>query len=240
MENASHPSRTIVLVHGAWHGAWCWAATQSELDQRGIPSLAIDRPGHGASTLPLTDMHGDAAHVREVLSRIPGEVVLVGHSYGGAVITEAAIDSPNVAHLVYLAAFCLDTGESRRTIPMNLPPVTTPIDSARILHDNETSSIDPAKAIPAFYGSCTPLAAQAAIARLTPQRLDTFTQPVTEGTWRRIPSTYVICEQDGAIHPSHQEFMAARCATTIRLDTDHSPFLSRPRETAEILANCCA
>ncbi len=228
-------NRTIVLVHGAWHGAWCWAALQAELDSRGLHSLAIDRPGHGASTLPLSDMYGDAAHVRAVLANIPGEVVLVGHSYGGAVITEATIGSPNVVELVFLTAFCLDAGESRRSLTPSLPPVTTAVDSARIFHDNETSSIDPTKAVEAFYGCCTPAAAQAAIARLTPQRLVTFIQPVTEATWRRVPSTYVICDQDATIHPSHQEFMAARCATTLRLNTDHSPFLSMPRQTADIL-----
>lgn len=235
MSIVGNANRTIVLVHGAWHGAWCWAATQAELDRRGLHSLAIDRPGHGASTLPLSDMHGDAAHVREALATIPGEVVLVGHSYAGAVITEAAIGSPNVAHLVYLTAFCLDAGESRRSIDTLIPKIPTAIDTARIIHDNGTSTIDPSRAVAAFYGSCDPAAAQAAIARLGPQRLVTFIQPVTEATWRTIPSTYVVCERDDAIHPTAQEFMATRCQTVVRLDTDHSPFLSMPRETVDIL-----
>ena len=109
-------SPLVVLVHGAWHGAWCFAALQAELDSRGIPSLAVDLPGHGASTAPLGDLHGDAAALTEVLRTVRGPVVLVGHSYGGAVISQAAIPS-NVVHLVYLAAFVLDafafTAESR-------------------------------------------------------------------------------------------------------------------------------
>ena len=72
---------TVVLVHGAWHGAWCWSALQAELDQRGIASIAVDLPGHGASTAPLGDLHGDAAAVAAVVDRIDGDVVLVGHSY---------------------------------------------------------------------------------------------------------------------------------------------------------------
>ncbi len=79
----------VVLVHGAWHGAWCWAAVQAELDGRGLASLAVDLPGHGASTLPFTDLAGDAAHVADVVARAARPVVLVGHSYGGAVIGEA-------------------------------------------------------------------------------------------------------------------------------------------------------
>jgi pimeloyl-ACP methyl ester carboxylesterase len=79
----------VVLVHGAWHGAWCWGAVQAELDARGVPTLAVDVPGHGASTLPFTDLAGDAAHVANIVARAARPVVLVGHSYGGAVIGEA-------------------------------------------------------------------------------------------------------------------------------------------------------
>ena len=69
---------TVVLVHGAWHGAWCYASLQHALDELGIPSYAVDLPGHGASLLPPTDLLGDAAHVAAVLDRIDGPVVLVG------------------------------------------------------------------------------------------------------------------------------------------------------------------
>jgi pimeloyl-ACP methyl ester carboxylesterase len=116
METSNTVLRPLVLlVHGAWHGAWCWAALQSELDQHGIASLAIDLPGHGASTLPLSDMHGDAQHVADIALKIARPVVLVGHSYGGGVIGEAAHILRNsttapVQHLLYLTAFCLDAG----------------------------------------------------------------------------------------------------------------------------------
>jgi pimeloyl-ACP methyl ester carboxylesterase len=228
-------NKTIVLVHGAWHGAWCWAATQAELDRRGLHSLAIDRPGHGASTLPLSDMYGDAALVRALVQSIPGEVVLVGHSYAGTVITEAAMGCTNISHLVYLTAFCVDAGESRVSIRGHMPNVVTQIDGARIIHDDGTSTVDPSRAVAAFYGCCDPLAAQAAAARLGPQSTISFSQPVTEASWRQIPSTYVICDRDDTIHPSHQEYMSQHCATVVHLDTDHSPFLSMPKETADIL-----
>jgi pimeloyl-ACP methyl ester carboxylesterase len=237
----SQTNRTVVLVHGAWHGGWCWAATQAELDKHGIASLAPDRPGHGASTMPLCDMYGDAAHIRAVLATIPGEVVLVGHSYGGSVITEAAIGSPNVKHLVYLCAFALMGGESRQMFREIAPPVKTALDAARIISDNDTSSINPELAEAAFYAHCPPGVAQAATARLQPQRMITFQQPVTETSWARIPTTYVICTKDAALSPSHQEILAKRVSdaggTVLRLDTDHSPFASMPVETADILVS---
>jgi pimeloyl-ACP methyl ester carboxylesterase len=105
-------SRTIVLVHGAWHGAWCWAPLQATLDAAGVPSLALDLPGHSTSPEPLGDLYGDGAAVGRLLDTVACDVVLVGHSYGGAVISEAVADRTNVSHLVYVAAFCLEVDES--------------------------------------------------------------------------------------------------------------------------------
>ncbi len=104
-------SITVVFVHGAWHGAWCWAPVLDELRAVGVPAVAVDLPGHGADPRPLADVAGDTAHVLEVLDGIDGPVVLVGHSYGGVVITGAGVH-PNVRHLVYLAALVLDHGET--------------------------------------------------------------------------------------------------------------------------------
>jgi len=97
--------RNVLLVHGAWHGAWCWVALQQALDEIGISSHAIDLPGHGISPLPLGDLHGDAAAVVEALNTLPPDTLLVGHSYGGAVISQAAFHSDRIAHLMYIAAF---------------------------------------------------------------------------------------------------------------------------------------
>lgn len=230
----------IVLVHGAWHGAWCWAALQNELDRRGIPSLAVDLPGHGASVLPLGDLHGDAAHVVDVVTTLSRPVVLVGHSYGGAVITEAAVrlkgatDSP-VGHLVYLAAFCLDEGESVMDVARHESGGPVDLGTAMVPIDGGLTVLDPEKAAPALYGACDERAVEAALARLSPQPIATLLQPVSGAPWYSIPSTYVVCTRDRAVHPGNQEYMARRCRTTVRLDTDHSPFLSMTSETADIL-----
>lgn len=226
---------TLILVHGAWHGAWCWAGMQGDLDRKGIPSLAVDLPGHGASPLPLSDLYGDAALVHQVAARIDGPVVLVGHSYGGAVITEAAIGLSNLAHLVYVTAFVLDEGEAVRK---NAAPRGGKIALSQAIRPAEEGfmSIDPAFARASFYAQCPPYVSNAATARLGLQPTATFTQPVTGAPWKSTPSTYVVCERDEAIHPETQRFLAARCGTVISLVTDHSPFASMPTVLSEHLA----
>lgn len=230
--------KTVLLVHGAWHGAWCWAPLQAELDRRGVPSFAIDLPGHGTSLLPLGDLHADGQFVADTLARIDGPVVLVGHSYGGAVIGEAATrHSANVDHLVFLTAFCLDEGEALLPYNNTLPPVEIPL-SAAMRPDPAAgiSTLDPAFTAPALYGECSPEAAAAAVARLSPQPFATFMQPVSGAPWKTIPSTYVRCTLDGAIPISSQTIMAERCGgDVVTLETDHSPFVSRPVETADVL-----
>src|SRR4051794_4806797 len=94
---------TAVLVHGAWHGAWCWEKLTPLLDEASVPWQALD--------LPLSSLEDDAAAVHKVLDAIEGPAVLLGHSYGGAVISQAG-DHPAVEHLVYLCAFALEAGES--------------------------------------------------------------------------------------------------------------------------------
>jgi len=230
----------VVLVHGAWHGAWCWAALQAELDRRGIASLAIDLPGHGTSPFPLGDLHADAEAVVRVLRDLDDRghrpPVLVGHSYGGAVITEAASRHSAVAHLVYVAAFALDRGESVMGALRSFPPRDVALSAAmRVVDGGAASVLDPATAAPALYNECPPAIAEAALARLSPQPMATMVQDVTGSPRQSIASTYVLCERDLAVHPDHQRIMAARCTDTVVLDTDHSPFVSAVPETADLI-----
>ena len=229
------PPSTVVLVHGAWHGAWCWAALQHALDDRGIPSLAVDLPGHGASTLPLGDLHGDAAHVGAVLDRIDAPVVLVGHSYGGAVITQAAAERTDVAHLVYLAAFVPAAGESVIGLLRSMPAAATLLDAAVRPGPEGSTVLDPAAAAPALYADCQPGAVSAALDRLSPQPIASVVQPASGSPLGRVPSTYVECLRDRAVDPSHQALMAQRCDRSVQFDCDHSPFLSRTEDTADLL-----
>src|SRR6478672_323225 len=102
---------TLVLVHGANAGSWCWDLIGPELDARGVRWVAVDRPTVADGVDPATDCHADAGHVRRVVDGIPGPVILCGNSYGGVVITEASAGHDRVRHLVYLAAFMPDESD---------------------------------------------------------------------------------------------------------------------------------
>src|SRR5436853_7049381 len=105
---------TVVLVHGAWHGAWCWADVIARLDAAGQPSVAVDLPSVSSASATLAD---DVACVRAALDAVDGEALLVGHSYGGVVVTDAG-RHPAVAHLAYVTAFALEPGESANENPL--------------------------------------------------------------------------------------------------------------------------
>ncbi len=228
--------RPVVLVHGAWHGAWCWAPLQAELDQRGIASIAIDLPGHGASALPLGGLQHDAAHVTATLDHLGfDDIVLVGHSYGGAVITQTAVGRGDLAHLVYLAAFALDNGESVNSALRSFDRRTVELSAAVQMGDDGCTTLAADGVANALYGSCPPAAVAAALPRLSPQPIATMTESVAGSPRTDLPSTYVRCLQDRAVHPDHQTVMAARCTEQIDIDTDHSPFISAVTEVADLL-----
>ena len=226
----------VILVHGAWHGGWCWAGLQAELDRRGVPSLAPDLPGHGSSGEPLGDLYGDAGAIAALVQRLDRPVVLVGHSYGGMVITQAAAQAAQVTAPVFVAAFVPEEGDSlmgmltgfeQRHVALGLATRPGPTDT--------TTGVDPAGAVAAFYHLAPPPVAAAAVARLGLQPVATFVQAVTGGVAPGLSRTYVLCRHDEAIHPDHQEIMAARCATVVRLDADHSPFLTHVDDLADVI-----
>jgi pimeloyl-ACP methyl ester carboxylesterase len=231
---------TAVLVHGAWHGAWCWDRVVEGLASRGHTARAIDLPGHGASTLPLTDLAGDTAHVRQGLDAIEGPVVLVGHSYGGAVITGAG-DHPAVSHLLYVTAFALDAHEScSRTATDEAASIDhsgrPDLAAALVIAGDGTATIQPEMARTLFYNRCGDEEAAAATAQLGPQTTASLTQRPAAVAWRTRPSTYAVCTDDNAVHPELQMILAARTGRTVEWDADHSPFLSAPELVVDLVA----
>jgi pimeloyl-ACP methyl ester carboxylesterase len=229
-------SRHVVLVHGAWHGAWCWASLQAELDRRGIASHAIDLPGHGTSVRPLGGLHHDAAHVSDTLDHLGlVDVVLVGHSYGGAVITHAAAGRTDIAHLAYIAAFALDDGESVNGALRSFERHSVALGAAVRMQDDGTTTLDPEIAAAALYGSCSDDMIAAALPRLSAQPVATMTEIVAGNVRAEIASSYLRCLRDQAVHPEHQAVMAARCGEQIDIDTDHSPFISATAVVADHL-----
>lgn len=221
---------TVVLVHGAWHGTWCWAEVVSRLDAVGVPHAEVE--------LPFTGHDDDIAATRAALDGIDGPKVLVGHSYGGLVVSGAGEGRSDLAHLVYLCAVLVQSGETILEefgrIP-ELPP--SRVLEGMVIHDDGTSSIDPTLAVPAFYALSPQDAAREAVARLRPMNAESFGATCQGAPWRTVPSTYVLCEQDQAIPVQAQRRMSSHATSCITLDTDHSPFFSRPEDTARLLVD---
>ncbi len=178
------------------------------------------------------------AAVRAALDVIEGSKVVVGHSYGGLVMSGATDGRDDVGHLVYLCAFLLDKDERVLDSLMDLEP--PPLFDALRTSDDGRSYIDPAGAAAAFYAECPEPLAEAAIATLRPMDPNSTMHPCLGDPWRRIPTTYVVCERDGAINAEAQRRMERRAGTVVSLDTDHSPFLSRIAETASIIAGAAS
>jgi pimeloyl-ACP methyl ester carboxylesterase len=230
----------VVLVHGLWHGAWCWATLQAELDRRGVPSLAVDLPGHGASTAPAGGLHDDAAHVTAVLDQLHDagheRIVLVGHSYGGAVITHAAAGRTDIDHLVYVTAIALYDGESVTSALGSFERRDVEANQAVVPNDDRTATtLDPERAPAALYDECPAASIRAALPRLCAQPVAAVREAAAGSPRDSIPSTYVVCGRDRAIHPDHQIEMARRCTHRVDIDTDHSPFISTPEALADVI-----
>jgi len=215
---------TFVLVHGAWHGAWCWDPVVELLEAAGHDVHAVE--------LPFGGPDADVAEVITTLAGIDGPKVLAGHSYGGQVISEAASGRSDVTRLVYVCAFAPEQDEDLTTMMASAPP--TVLGGANRFEGNSLV-LDTDRAVDAFYHRSPPDQAKRAIARLRGFRVLPPLSTRREPAWKTIPSTYVICSDDQALHPELQERMAARCTDSVTLDTDHSPFLSTPEELARIL-----
>jgi pimeloyl-ACP methyl ester carboxylesterase len=233
----------VVLVHGAWHGAWCWERVVDLLAGAGVNAIAVDLPGHGSDTGPLLDLHGDTGRVRDLLDGLDGPVVLVGHSYGGAVITEVGTHAA-VSHLVYLCALALDEGETCTSAATTDPAVAAISHEGRpnlgnglIATGDGATTLDPKVAAECLYNECDPDTVTWAIDRLGPHPILALQQSPDSVAWRSKPSTYVVCSKDMAIHPDLQKVMAKRCRATVEWDSDHSPFLSRPEALSALLSD---
>ncbi|MEU9279553.1 alpha/beta fold hydrolase [Streptomyces sp. NPDC048342] len=225
MSADTYSQPTILLVHGAWHGAWCWEKLVPELESRGWDVATVDLPSASAQAEQTAGMYDDARVIRETLSAIPGPVAVVAHSYGGIPATEAAAEADNVSHLVYLAAFQFEEGDSLAG------------QSGGALPAGDTGTLPPDPGHREyFYNGVTDDDAAWAAERLVPQSIRSFSEPLTATSWKDVESRYIVCESDNAIPPAFQQGMAARAGRTYQLPSGHSAFLSMPAELAETIA----
>ncbi len=234
---------TYLLVHGGWHGGWCWDKVKPLLEAMGHTVLAPDLPGHGKDNTPLGDVTLDlyARATVAFASAASEPVIVVGHSMTGISNSQAVEYAPEVFKAqVFMAAFLLSNGQC--LIDLAKPDTENLV--LRNLTFSEDESImtfnrDAVK--DALYGECSDDDIAWAKSQLQDQASGPFGTPVqlTEEKWGRVPRYYIECLRDRAITPRSQKsmYMANPCEKVFTMDTDHSPFLSRPQDLTKHLAS---
>jgi pimeloyl-ACP methyl ester carboxylesterase len=233
----------FLLIHGAWHGAWCWSRTLADLTAAGHRARALDLPAQGEDRTPAAEVGLSTwiDHVVAELQRSDQPVVLVGHSMGGMVITGAADAVPQcVARAVYVCAFLPEDGESLLELASRPECAEKTALTLEPTPDGLCMTVAPAVARASFYGLCPTADADAAVARLRPLPLKTMIDPIRlRHSQPPVPRSYIACSEDRAIPIGMQGFMAGRspgiCLQT--LAADHSPFVSRPGALLAALQN---
>jgi pimeloyl-ACP methyl ester carboxylesterase len=231
MKNRDNSKISVVLVHGAFADASSWRKVIPLLEKDGFTVTAVQ--------IPLHSLADDVATTKRVIDAQKDDVILVGHSYGGAVITDAAAGNPKVKGLVYVAAFAPDAGEAlggliERFSPSPLGTALVP-DSAGFLY------IDRTKFLNVFANDLPKDEAALLAATQKPIAGAIFGEGVKTAAWKTIPSWYVVSTQDNAINPDLERFMAKRIgAQTKEIKASHVSFISNPAEVAKLVEAAAA
>src|SRR5262245_26081470 len=226
MQNEKHADITAVLVHAAWADGSSWNKVTTRLEAEGFRVVAAQ--------IPLTSWSDDVAALRRVLRRQSGRVVLVGHSYGGAVTTAAAADDPNVRALVYVAAIVPDEGETvgevfgREVADAKAPALQSDEDGFLwVTVDAFRTAIAP---------DATEEEASLMAANQKPIAVKCLGEPMGRPAWKQKPSWFLIAENDRMVSPKTQRFLAERMHSTIvSLPADHFPVLSAPEAVSRLI-----
>ena len=222
----------FVLIHGAWHGAWCWYKIVAGLEAAGHRVTALDLPSGGIDGTPpgTVTLQAQADRVIAFLDGLSERVVLVGHSAGGPVISVAAEARPQkIEKLVYLTAFLLLDGMSQ--VAVSARDAESLITRHLIFHADGTIDVDPAARRAVFYADCDDRDVALAQSLLKPSGLRPATEPVHIGSsYASVRRFYISCRRDRAISPSVQRSMytALPCEMVLSIGSSHSPFFSRP------------
>jgi pimeloyl-ACP methyl ester carboxylesterase len=216
----------IMLVHGAWADGTCWSKVILLLQAEGYNVTAAQ--------IPLTSLENDIEVTRRLLADQPAPTVLVGHSYGGAVITGAATATPQVRALVYITAFGLDEGESLEALSKQGPP--SPGSTAIEPDEHGFLWINREKFHESFAGGASAEEAAVMATVQKPLSFAAFSGKEAAPAWKALPSWYLQCTDDKMIPPPAQEFMAKRMKATVRsVSSSHCPFISHPQNVADII-----
>jgi pimeloyl-ACP methyl ester carboxylesterase len=232
---------TYILIHGAYHGGWCWRKVTPLLAAAGHAVIAPDLPGHGAGEAGRAVTLDD--YVDAVCGHLRGcatPAVLVGHSMAGVVISAAAEREPErIRYLVYVTAYLPGNDQSLTDLSRADPESRVRVAKTTGAGAGAFVAVRDEVLVEAFYGDSPAADVAFARARLVPQAVAPMTQPVRLGAKRfgRVPRLYIGCRRDRAITPALQQRMLAvtPCQRTVELDCDHSPFFSAPEALAAAL-----
>ena len=214
---ADTPKPNIVLVHGAWADGSSWSAVIQRLQNDGYNVIAPQ--------FPLTSLADNLARLRQVLAVLEGPTIVVGHSYGGQIITALGTDAPNVVGLVYIAAFALDDGESLGALLSQGPP---PPALAHLRIDAQGFAWIPQSDFVNFFAADVDMGkANVMYAVQQPLHLSALADVMGTPAWRTLPSWYMVATNDEAIPPDAERFFAQRMgATTVEVESSHIPMVS--------------
>jgi pimeloyl-ACP methyl ester carboxylesterase len=215
--------KNVVLVHGAFADGSGWEAVAKILEKDGY-TVSVAQP-------PETSYADDQKYTKAAIDAMGGPVVLVGHSYGGSIISEAG-NNPNVAALVYIAGFALDEGDSCASIEQALPQASKafkPDSNGNWWIEQDHFSADFAADIP-------PAESHYMAISQVPISTDSFTHKVTRPAWKTKPTWYMVATADRSINPDQERMMAKRAkAKTVEVNASHVAYMSHPKETAKLI-----
>lgn len=248
--NFSQPGKKYILVHGAWHGAWCWDKVIPLLQAKGHTAIAIDLPGHGRNMEHRWDI-GLEDYVNEIVKTVLDQkepVVLVGHSMSGIVISQAAekLGGDKISALVYLDAFLPKSGDSLFSLVeatlKQLPPGASrkPLlaDNIIVAEDRRTNWVNPDLAAQIFYHDCSEEDQQFALARISKEPIAPLATPLhlTDDVYGAIPKYYILCTES---QDMDKTFLSTNVPVkkVYTLASSHSPFFSQPEALVDLVTS---
>jgi pimeloyl-ACP methyl ester carboxylesterase len=221
----------IVLVHGAWADGSCWSGVIERLQAQGFRVRAPQ--------FPLTSLADDVSRLRQVLDFQDGPTIVAGHSYGGQIITALGDEAPNVAGLVYIAAFGLDEGESLGALLSQGPP--TPALAHLFTDSRGFGWLSEDDFVSHFAADVDPARAHVLYAVQQALASSAFTDVMGTPAWRSLPSWYLVAQNDEAIPPDAERMFASRMnATTVEIPSSHVPMVSHPEDVADLIEKAAA
>jgi len=221
----------VVLVHGAWADGSCWSGVIERLQAQGFQVRAPQ--------FPLTSLADDVARLREVLEFQDGPTIVVGHSYGGQIMTALGDEAPNVVALVYIAAFGLDKGESLGALLSGGPP--TPALAHMFTDPRGFGWLSEDDFVNHFAGDVDSTWARVMYAVQQPLALSAFEDVMDVPAWKSLPTWYLVAQNDEAIPPDAERQFAQRMgATTVEVPASHVAMVSHPDEVADLIEKAAA